>query len=92
MRRDVGTRDGETFKIRPLKPIEELRASALAAVPPKESTEFLESELVELTTLDPTIKLDVRYASTNNFTGAVFYQSAKAFMQRPAAEAVARAT
>ena len=45
----------------------------------------------ELVELDPTIKLDIRYATTNNFTGAVFYQQPKAFMQRPAAEAVVRA-
>ena len=47
--------------------------------------------LVELNKLDPTIKLDVRYASSNNFTGAVFYKQSRAFMQQPAAEAVARA-
>jgi D-alanyl-D-alanine dipeptidase len=46
---------------------------------------------VELTSLDPTIKLDIRYASTNNFTGAVFYKQPRAFMQKPAAEAVVRA-
>jgi D-alanyl-D-alanine dipeptidase len=48
-------------------------------------------DLVELTSLDPTIKLDIRYASTNNFLGAPLYTSAKAFLQRPAAEAVVRA-
>ncbi|MEZ6138361.1 MAG: serine hydrolase [Pirellulaceae bacterium] len=90
-RRDVGTRDGETFKIQPLRPIDELRAAALAAAPPTELGEFRQADLVELTTLDPTIHLDIRYASTNNFTGAVFYQQARAFMQRPAAEAVVRA-
>lgn len=91
VRREVGTQDGETFKIKPVKPIDELRAAALAAAPPKESGEYRESELVDLATLDSTIKLDIRYASTNNFTGAVFYRQPKAFMQRPAAEAVVRA-
>src|SRR6185312_821834 len=47
--------------------------------------------LVELTRLDPTIKLEIRYATTNNFVGSKFYDEARAFMQRPAAEAVARA-
>lgn len=90
-RREVGTKDGETFRIQPVKPIDDLRAEALAASPPAESGSFLQSDLVELTSLDSTIKLDIRYASTNNFTGSVFYKQAKAFMQRPAAEAVARA-
>ncbi|MGH9428442.1 MAG: M15 family metallopeptidase, partial [Terriglobia bacterium] len=32
-----------------------------------------------------------RYASTNNFAGAPFYSQARAFLQRPAAEAVVKA-
>ena len=91
VRREVGTKDGETFTIQPVKPIEELRTEALAAAPPAENGSYKESDLVELTSLDSSIKLDIRYASTNNFTGSVFYKQAKAFMQRPAAEAVARA-
>jgi CubicO group peptidase (beta-lactamase class C family)/D-alanyl-D-alanine dipeptidase len=90
-RRAVGTRDGETFRITPVRPIAELRDAALAASPPPEAGEFRESDLVELTTLDPTLKLDVRYATTNNFTGTEFYRQARAFMQRPAAEALVRA-
>ncbi|MEZ5944826.1 MAG: serine hydrolase [Planctomycetaceae bacterium] len=90
-RREVGTKDGETFKITPVKPIDELRAEALSASPPAESGDFRDAELVELVAIDDTIKLDIRYATTNNFTGAVFYNQPKAFMQRPAAEAVARA-
>ncbi len=90
-RREVGTKDGETFKIEPVKPIDDLRAGALAASPPPEPGDYRDAELVDLTTLDPTVKLDIRYASTNNFTGAVFYKQARAFMQRPAAEAVVRA-
>ena len=90
-RRHIDGEDGETFRITPLKPAEELRALALAAQPPKESGDLLKSDLVELTTLDPTIKLDIRYASTNNFMSSVFYSQARAFLQRPAAEALARA-
>ena len=48
-------------------------------------------DLVDLTSLDSTIKLDIRYATTNNFLGTPLYTSARAFMQRPAAEAVGRA-
>jgi D-alanyl-D-alanine dipeptidase len=46
---------------------------------------------MDLASLDPTIRLDIRYATTNNFMGAVFYADARAFLQRPGAEAVARA-
>ena len=91
LRRDVGTRDGETFRITPVKPIDQLRRTALEAKPPKEDGDFRPAELVELVEQDPTIKRDIRYATTNNFTGAVFYQHPLAFMQRPAALAVARA-
>ncbi|MGV3485224.1 MAG: serine hydrolase [Planctomycetaceae bacterium] len=90
-RRQVGTKDGETFKIDPVKPIDELRSAAMQASPPPETGDFRAADLVELTTLDPTIQLDIRYATTNNFTGAVFYQQPRAYMQRPAAEAVKRA-
>ena len=90
-RREVGTKDGETFRIVPVQPINDLRETALAASPPPEPGDYRDPDLVELTSLDPTIKLDIRYASTNNFTGAVFYKQPRAFMQRPAAEAVVRA-
>ncbi|HEY8469541.1 MAG TPA: M15 family metallopeptidase, partial [Longimicrobiales bacterium] len=90
-RRNVGTEAGETFRIEPVRPVEELRVDALAASPPREEGEFREPELVELITLDPTIRLDIRYATTNNFMGAVFYTQPRAFLQRPAAEALVRA-
>lgn len=48
-------------------------------------------ELVELIKLDPSIKLDVRYATSNNFVGKPVYKEARAFLQRPAAEALVRA-
>ena len=59
--------------------------------PPKESGQFREAELVEVVKLDPTIKLDIRYATTNNFLHRPVYAQARAFLQRPAAEALARA-
>ena len=48
--------------------------------------------LIELVRLDPMIKLDMRYATTNNFTGRVLYDEARAFLANPAAQAVARAS
>jgi D-alanyl-D-alanine dipeptidase len=59
--------------------------------PPKEAGPFRTADLVELTSLDPTIKLDIRYATTNNFTGRAVYTEPRAFLQRPAAEALVRA-
>jgi CubicO group peptidase (beta-lactamase class C family)/D-alanyl-D-alanine dipeptidase len=90
-RREVGTEAGETFRIDPVRPVSELRAEALAATPPEESGTFRESELVEVTTLEPSIRLDMRYASTDNFMSSVFYEQARLYLQRPAAEAVVRA-
>ena len=80
-----------SFHITPLRPVDELRAEALQQQPPREQGAFLKPDLVELVTLDPTIKLDVRYAGTNNFLGTPLYTQARAFLQRPAAEALVRA-
>jgi zinc D-Ala-D-Ala dipeptidase len=59
--------------------------------PPKETGTFRKADLVELVTLDPTIKLDIRYATPNNLAGRAVYSEARAFLQRPAAEALVRA-
>jgi CubicO group peptidase (beta-lactamase class C family)/D-alanyl-D-alanine dipeptidase len=83
--------DHVNAQITPVKKPSELRAEALAAQPPVE-TRPKTADLVELRGLDPTIKYDIRYATSNNFMGTPFYSSAHAFMQRPAAEAVARAS
>ncbi len=67
--------------------------SGLAQSPaemPKEKGNFRQPDLVELVKLDPTIKLDIRYATNNNFVGKPVYKEARAFLQRPAAEALAR--
>jgi D-alanyl-D-alanine dipeptidase len=63
----------------------------LSASPPHEVGEFRAPDLVDLAALDPTIKLDIRYATSNNFLGTPLYTSARAFLQRPAAEALRRA-
>ena len=47
-----------------------------------------EADLVEIITFDNTIKLDIRYARNDNFVGRTVYTEARAFLQRPAAEAV----
>jgi D-alanyl-D-alanine dipeptidase len=79
------------LRVIPVRPVAELIKEALAAKPPVEDVDFRSFDLVELTRLDPTIRLDIRYATTNNLFGSVFYKKARAFLQRPAAEAVVRA-
>ena len=59
--------------------------------PPQEPGSFRVPDLVELTALEPTIHLDVRYATEHNFMGRPMYSEARAFLQRPAAEALIRA-
>lgn len=58
--------------------------------PPKEEGVFRQPELTEIIRLDPTIRLDIRYATKNNFLGRPVYKQARAFLQRPAAEALVR--
>jgi zinc D-Ala-D-Ala dipeptidase len=58
--------------------------------PPREHGEFWPTDLVELVKLDPTIHLDIRYATTNNLMHRAMYPEARAFLQRPAAEALVR--
>jgi len=84
----VGTNQ---LRVTPVRPVERLRVEALATSPPREAGTFKKADLVELTALEPGIKLEIRYATTNNFLGTRFYDQPRAFMQRPAAEAVARA-
>lgn len=90
-RREIGTAAGETFTIEPVRPVETLREEALAATPRAEEGTFLEPDLVELSSLDPGMRYDIRYATTNNFMQSRFYREPHAYLQRPAAEAVVRA-
>jgi D-alanyl-D-alanine dipeptidase len=89
-RRPVGTEEGVTFRVAPLHPIEELRMAALAATPPFERDPHRASVLTEIVALEPHIRLDIRYATDNNFLGTPVYSSARAFLQRPAADALVR--
>lgn len=62
---------------------------AWATAQPREDNKR-EADLVELKKLDKSIKLDIRYATADNFMGRVVYPEARAFLQRPAAEGVVR--
>ena len=59
--------------------------------PPKERGEFRLADLFELAKLAPSLRLEIRYASTNNFLRRPVYGQARAFLQRPAADALVRA-
>jgi zinc D-Ala-D-Ala dipeptidase len=87
----LGSAQQVSFHITPQRPVEELRIEALKARPPHEAGNFRAPDLVELVKLDSAIKLDIRYADNNNFLGTAVYTQARAFLQRPAAEALVRA-
>ena len=89
-RRSDPAAPGATFRISPVRPVSKLLREARSARPPKESGSFRSPDLVEVAKLNPSLKLDIRYASTNNFMSTPFYTQARAFLQRPAAEALIR--
>ncbi len=49
----------------------------------------MDSDLVNIRMLITDIVLDIRYATVNNFTGMVIYPAAKAYLVKPAANALA---
>ncbi|HWZ61280.1 MAG TPA: serine hydrolase [Gemmatimonadaceae bacterium] len=89
-RRPMPVLGGPSFEITPTAPVDQLKRAALAAQPPTETGDFLPTDLVDPVAMDSSIKLDVRYATPNNFLGAPVYPVARAFLQRPAAEALVR--
>jgi D-alanyl-D-alanine dipeptidase len=87
-RRNYTGQEDQVFQIHPVRPIEELRKTALLATPPRETGNFRKPDLVG--PLDPGIHLDIRYATSHDFLGTPVYSQARAFLQRPAAEALLR--
>ena len=63
-------------------------SSANEAAPAVDSLDYDTSQWTELTVLDSTILLDIRYATENNFVGQVLYGCARCFLRPAAAEAV----
>jgi D-alanyl-D-alanine dipeptidase len=53
--------------------------------PPVEQGSFHKPDLVEIILLDPTIHLDIRYATPDNIVHRPVYREKRAFLQRPAA-------
>ena len=90
-RKPLGPEEGATqLKVEPVRPVKTLIKEALTATPPSETGDFLPTDLLELKKLDKTIKLDIRYATSNNLFGTVFYSQPRAFLQRAPAEALVR--
>ncbi len=87
----LGCAGTEVFRIFPVRPVDELIKKALQNSPPVEKGTFKETDLTEVITIDSTIHTDIRYATKNNFLSTPLYSQARAFLQRPAAEAVVRA-
>lgn len=81
---------GGPYRGAPVRPIAALIAEARAAAPPVEAGEFLPSDLVDVRAIEPGIRLDLRYATPDNFLGVAIYPEARAMLQRPVAEALAR--
>jgi D-alanyl-D-alanine dipeptidase len=81
----------EVYRITPLRPVAELEVEARRAEPPAEEGPKRTPDLVDLATLDPAIRLDIRYAGTQNFLSTPLYTQPRAFLQRPAADALLRA-
>jgi D-alanyl-D-alanine dipeptidase len=88
--RDVGS-DGVVPRAGAGIDVDALVRAAQAAAPPNEPTAPLASDLVEVTTLDPSIRVDLRYAGAANVLGRALLKTSRAFLQRPAAEALVRA-
>jgi D-alanyl-D-alanine dipeptidase len=89
-RRDFAGSEG-VFRITPLRPVAELSREARSLSPPSETADFLPSNLVDIRSLDKSIRLDVRYATPANFLATPVYGKAQVRLQRPAAEALVRA-
>jgi D-alanyl-D-alanine dipeptidase/CubicO group peptidase (beta-lactamase class C family) len=89
-RRDLGA-ETEARSRSNARFIAELVAGARKASPPAPSGRLRKPDLVEVNKLEPSTKLDVRYASADNFMGAPFYNQPRFFLQRPAANGLIRA-
>ena len=93
-RRLQDVRPEVTHKIKLARTIAEVREECLAAKPSEKITQAKRKpDLVDMESfeLNPPFKLDVRYATDNNFVGDILYKSPKAFAQRPAAEEIVKA-
>lgn len=89
-RRMVGPDGADQMFVEPVAPVVDVMRAARQLSPPEERSEFRRDDLVDLETLEPGLLLDLRYATDRNFLGAVFYDTPRALLQRPVADAVVR--
>lgn len=88
-RRFTGGENGKALRITPPQPLETLRQQAEAATPP--SLPYDKSaDLVDISQVVPGVQLDLRYTTANNLFGAPLVLSQKAYLDRSAAQALAR--
>jgi len=71
--------------------VPDLLATARKMSPPPQSTGLRKPNLIEVNPVELSTKLDVRYATDDNFMGHAFYDSPRFFLQKPAADALLRA-
>lgn len=84
--------DKKIFTIEPQLPLNQLREIALSSIPPKEEDIPDKSkELYEVIKLDKSLKLDIRYASTQNFMQTPFYKESRAFLLKGAGKMLVEA-
>ena len=88
IRSDADSDPTHFYHVNPAQPVSELREKALKLTPPAESGPFRKPVLVELYTLNDSIHLDIRYATSDNFLSTPVYTQARAFLQLPAAVAL----
>jgi len=89
-RTDAGDNPAHFYHVTPKAPVAQLREKALKLSPPTEPGPFREPELAEIVHLDAGFHLEIRYARYDNFLSSPVYTQARAFLQRPAAEALVR--
>lgn len=87
-RRAIGPAEGDVFRITPTRPIADILRESRTAVPP--AGVVRRADLVDLADAIPRLALDVRYATSANFMGVPLYDRPRAYLVRPAAEALAR--
>ena len=88
--RDISREVVETIRAGVNADPSRLRDLAFAAKPPIEPASTRDFDLVNLAAVDPSLKFDIRYTSSNNFIGFPLYERPAAYLQRPAAEALVR--
>jgi hypothetical protein len=78
--------ENSLFTIKPIMSIENLRSIALKSSPPEIHSIDDTINLVDIENLNSSIKLDIRYATKNNFMQTKFYKKPKAFLNHAPAQ------